>query len=77
MFKAILIERDAQPYRANLKNLDDAQLPAGEVTVRVDNSTLNAAWPAAWTFRHRSPHSSCATAPARTTYRGNRLIAVH
>ncbi|HTD74380.1 MAG TPA: MDR family oxidoreductase [Steroidobacteraceae bacterium] len=41
MFTAILIERDDQPYRANLKNLDEAQLPAGEVTVRVDYSTLN------------------------------------
>jgi acrylyl-CoA reductase (NADPH) len=41
MFRAILIERDAQPYRANLKNLDEAQLPAGEVTVRIEYSTLN------------------------------------
>jgi acrylyl-CoA reductase (NADPH) len=41
MFNAILVERDAQPYRANLKKLDEAQLPAGDVTVRVEYSTLN------------------------------------
>jgi acrylyl-CoA reductase (NADPH) len=41
MYKAILIERDDQPYRAGLKNLDEAQLPPGDVTVRVDYSTLN------------------------------------
>jgi acrylyl-CoA reductase (NADPH) len=39
MFNAILIERD--PYRASFASLDPAQLPAGEVTVRVDYSTLN------------------------------------
>lgn len=39
MFNAILIERD--PYRASLASLDEAQLPAGEVTVRVAYSTLN------------------------------------
>src|ERR1700722_15503530 len=42
MFKAILIERDEQrPYRAGLTELNEAQLPAGDVTVRVDFSTLN------------------------------------
>src|SRR5471032_41566 len=41
MFNAILVERDAQPYRASLKKLDEAQLPAGDVTVRVEYSTLN------------------------------------
>ena len=41
MFKAILIERDERPYRASFAQLDEAQLPAGEVTVRVDYSTLN------------------------------------
>jgi len=39
MFNAILIERD--PYRASLASLDEARLPAGDVTVRVDYSTLN------------------------------------
>jgi acrylyl-CoA reductase (NADPH) len=41
MFKAILIERDERPYRARLAELNEAQLPAGDVTVRVDFSTLN------------------------------------
>src|SRR5258708_34753551 len=40
MFKAILIEREPPPYRASLKNLEESQLPPGEVTVRVDYSTL-------------------------------------
>jgi len=41
MFKAILIEKDDAGYRAGLTELDDAQLPEGEVTVRVEYSTLN------------------------------------
>jgi acrylyl-CoA reductase (NADPH) len=41
MPNAILIERDAQPYRAGIKNIERSQLPAGDVTVRIDYSTLN------------------------------------
>jgi acrylyl-CoA reductase (NADPH) len=41
MFSAILIERDPPPYRASLKKVDESQLPAGDVTVRVEYSTLN------------------------------------
>ncbi|AJE21441.1 MDR family oxidoreductase [Azotobacter chroococcum] len=42
MFKAILIEKDdAAGYRAQSATLDEAQLPEGDVTVRVDCSTLN------------------------------------
>ena len=41
MFKGILIERDDAGYRANLRDIDDAQLPDGDVTVRVSHSTLN------------------------------------
>jgi acrylyl-CoA reductase (NADPH) len=41
MPNAILVERDAQPYRASVKKIDESQLPAGDVTVRVDYSTLN------------------------------------
>jgi acrylyl-CoA reductase (NADPH) len=41
MFKAILIERDEHPYRATFTSLEDGRLPAGDVTVRVDYSTLN------------------------------------
>lgn len=41
MFKAILIEKDDQGYRAGLTELDDSALPEGDVTVRVAYSTLN------------------------------------
>jgi acrylyl-CoA reductase (NADPH) len=41
MFNAILIERDPPPYRAEMKSLDESRLPAGDVTVRVEYSTLN------------------------------------
>jgi acrylyl-CoA reductase (NADPH) len=41
MFKAILVERDDRPYRATLTGLDEARLPAGDVTVRVAYSTVN------------------------------------
>jgi acrylyl-CoA reductase (NADPH) len=41
MFKAVLIERDERPYRATLASLEDSRLPQGDVTVRVDYSTLN------------------------------------
>ncbi len=41
MFKGILIEKDESGYRAALKDIDEAQLPEGDVTVRVSHSTLN------------------------------------
>jgi acrylyl-CoA reductase (NADPH) len=41
MFNAVLIERDPPPYRAGIKPLDERQLPAGDVTVRIDYSTVN------------------------------------
>ncbi|MBD2840424.1 oxidoreductase [Pseudomonas sp. JM0905a] len=41
MFNAILIEKDEAGYRARKTQLDEAQLPEGNVTVRVDYSTLN------------------------------------
>jgi acrylyl-CoA reductase (NADPH) len=41
MFKAVLIERDERPYRASFTDLDEGRLPAGDVTVRVEYSTLN------------------------------------
>ena len=41
MFKAILIEKDDAGYRAGLKEIDETQLPEGDVTVRVSHSTLN------------------------------------
>lgn len=41
MFKAILVEKDPAGSRASLKELDEAQLPEGDVTVRVEWSTVN------------------------------------
>ncbi|MGP0014125.1 acrylyl-CoA reductase (NADPH) [Pseudomonas sp.] len=41
MFNGILIEKDADGYRASLASLSEAQLPEGDVTVRVAYSTLN------------------------------------
>lgn len=41
MFKAVLIQKDEAGYRAGVTELDDAALPEGDVTVRVDFSTLN------------------------------------
>ena len=41
MFKAIMIEKDDAGYRASLKELDEAHLPPGDVSVRVSHSTLN------------------------------------
>jgi acrylyl-CoA reductase (NADPH) len=41
MFTGILIEKDEAGYRAAIKEIDEAQLPEGDVTVRVSHSTLN------------------------------------
>ncbi|MBW5433693.1 oxidoreductase [Bradyrhizobium canariense] len=41
MFKAVLIEKDEQGYRAGVAELPEARLPEGNVTVDVEYSTLN------------------------------------
>lgn len=41
MFKCILIEKDDAGYRASLTDIDEKQLPEGNVTVQVSHSTLN------------------------------------
>lgn len=41
MFKAILIDKDDAGYRAEIRDIDDSQLPEGDVTVRVAYSSLN------------------------------------
>ena len=41
MFNGIIIEKDDEGYRSFLTELDEGQLPEGDVTVRVDYSTLN------------------------------------
>ncbi|EWH00333.1 acrylyl-CoA reductase (NADPH) [Halomonas sp. BC04] len=41
MFKAILIEKQDKGQQVAIQTLDDSQLPEGDVTVRVECSTLN------------------------------------
>ncbi|MBR0567326.1 oxidoreductase [Azoarcus sp. L1K30] len=41
MFKGILIEKDDAGYRATLRDIEESQLPEGDVTVNVQYSTLN------------------------------------
>jgi len=41
MFKAILVDKKDDMYQVQLTELEEAQLPEGDVTVRVAFSTLN------------------------------------
>ncbi|MFZ3082330.1 MDR family oxidoreductase [Rhodoferax ferrireducens] len=41
MFKGILITKDDAGYKAALQTIDEAVLPAGDVTIQVEWSTLN------------------------------------
>jgi acrylyl-CoA reductase (NADPH) len=41
MFKALLVDKPGDRYQCTLTELDDAQLPEGDVTVRVAFSTIN------------------------------------
>ena len=41
MFKGLLIEKSEAAYGASLQDLDESRLPPGDVTVRIDYSTLN------------------------------------
>ena len=41
MFKGLLIEKDEAGYRAGLQNIDEGNLPQGDVLVHVQYSTLN------------------------------------
>ena len=41
MFKGIVVEKDAEGHRASVSEIDDSRLPAGDVTVRIEYSTLN------------------------------------
>ena len=41
MFKVIVIEKDEAGYRAAVKEIDEVQLPDGDVTIAVSHSTLN------------------------------------
>ena len=40
-YQALLIEKDGGGYRSSIQSLDDDNLPEGDVTVRVDYSTIN------------------------------------
>lgn len=41
MFNAVVINKDDQGYRAELSQVDESQLPEGDVLVKVEYSTLN------------------------------------
>ena len=41
MFKAVLLEKPESGFQAAVKPVDDAGLPAGDVLLRVEHSTLN------------------------------------
>ncbi|TMS56981.1 oxidoreductase [Imbroritus primus] len=41
MFRALVVEQVDGKSRASIQTLDEAQLPEGDVTVRVEHSTLN------------------------------------
>jgi len=41
MFKAIVVDKQDDNYTARLTDLEERQLPAGNVTVKVAYSTLN------------------------------------
>ncbi len=41
MYKALQIDKNGAGYRASIQTLDDDNLPEGDVTVRVDYSTIN------------------------------------
>ncbi|HEY8710439.1 MAG TPA: alcohol dehydrogenase catalytic domain-containing protein, partial [Burkholderiaceae bacterium] len=41
MFKAILLEKSDAGFKAAVQSVDDAGLPAGDVLVQVEHSTLN------------------------------------
>ena len=41
MYRAIVVDKDDAGYRASLKTLEDEALPEGDVTVRIDHSTVN------------------------------------
>ncbi|MGE5505593.1 MAG: MDR family oxidoreductase [Actinomycetota bacterium] len=40
-FPALMLDEDAGKVRASIRHLDDADLPEGDVVVRIDYSTLN------------------------------------
>jgi len=53
MFKALLLEKDDSGFRASITHLDEARLPAADVLVRPEYSTLN--FKDALALTHKSP----------------------
>ena len=41
MFRAVLLEKSEAGFRAGVQSLDESRLPAGDVLLQVDHSTLN------------------------------------
>jgi acrylyl-CoA reductase (NADPH) len=41
VFRALLLEKNEAGFRAGIRELDEASLPAGDVLVRIEHSTLN------------------------------------
>ena len=41
MFKALLLEKPESGFQASIQSLDDSRLPAGDVLIKVEHSTLN------------------------------------
>jgi acrylyl-CoA reductase (NADPH) len=41
MFKAVLLEKSDAGFQASIQSVDEAGLPAGDVLIRVEHSTLN------------------------------------
>ena len=41
MFQAVLLEKPETGFKASLRSVDESELPAGDVLVRVEHSTLN------------------------------------
>lgn len=41
MFKGIVLEKDDEGFHASLTDIDEANLPEGDVTIKVSHSTLN------------------------------------
>ena len=41
MFKALLLEKNDSGFQAGIQSLDESRLPAGDVLIKVEHSTLN------------------------------------
>ena len=53
MFKALLLEKSDSGVLAGVRQVDEAQLPAGDVLVGIEHSTLN--YKDGLAITHRSP----------------------